>query len=381
MRDVTPTVLIYADLHEFEGEFPEIYKQEWESSRSVEAILELLSEVGERPELIATPGELLEKLKRYCDFDFTERPVLFHLMEGFCSRNRESLIPAAAELFGFPHTGSDVYCQNLSLDKNLTRIFAQSIGVPIAPGFLIRSQKDFVPPKKKSIGSKESSFESNGSSACPKFNFVVPKGFSFPGFLKPAGEGSSLGIGEESVVSDEKDLCLKLSSKSEVFFPYLVEEYLTGTEYTISVIGSAILGYRAGSAGRLVLRDDLKVEEVYGEKTKSKSVMPETLVFDCPKDLETFFREQSVLLCESLGTSGPARLDWKLDSLGNPFFLEINLTPGLSPFYSTFPICYRQSLGDEKTLFQEILQIARLDFETDRFLYSKKKIGTALNRK
>ncbi|EMJ95790.1 D-alanine--D-alanine ligase [Leptospira alstonii] len=381
MIDPTPTVLIYADLHEFEGEFPEIYKQEWESARSVNSILELLSEVGERPELIGTPEELLEKLKRYCELDFPERPVLFHLMEGFRSRNRESLIPATAELFGFPHTGSDAYCQNLSLDKNQTRIFAQSIGVPIAPGFLIRSAESSVLPKRFSIGSKESSFESKGFSACPKLNFVVPKGFSFPGFLKPSGEGSSLGIGEESIVFDEKDLRFKLSLKPEDFFPYLVEEYLTGIEYTISVMGSAVVGYRVGFAGRLVLRDDLKVEEVYGEKTKSKSVMPETLVFDCPKDLEIFLQEQSLLLCESLGTSGPARLDWKLDSSGNPFFLEINLTPGLSPFYSTFPICYRHSLGDEKTLFQEILQIARLDFETDRFLYSKKKIGTSLSQK
>ncbi len=102
--------------------------------------------------------------------------------------------------------------------------------------------------------------------------------------------------------------------------------------------------------------------------------MPETLVFDCPKDLEVIIQQQSVLFCESLGTSGPARLDWKLDSLGNPIFLEMNLTPGLSPFYSTFPICYRHSLGDVKNLIQEILKIARLEFETDRFLYSKNKI-------
>ncbi|MBE8402932.1 D-alanine--D-alanine ligase, partial [Leptospira borgpetersenii serovar Tarassovi] len=209
MYDVMPSVLVYADLHEFEGEFPEIYKQEWESSKSVDVILELLSEVGERVEFVATPNELLEKLNHYSDLDFTKRPVLFHLMEGFRSRNRESLIPAAAELFGFPHTGSDVYSQNVSLDKNLTKIFAQSMGIPIVPGFLIRFETDFT----------------------------VPKEFSFPGFLKPSGEGSSLGIGEESIIHDEKDLRFKLSSRTAEFFPYLLEEYLTGIEYTISVIG------------------------------------------------------------------------------------------------------------------------------------------------
>lgn len=348
-----PTVLVYADLHEFEGEFPATYKQEWESSKSLDAILALLNDLGEQTESVFTPEELSKSLMYYSDLDFGDRPVLFHLMEGFRSRNREALIPAVAEMFGFPHTGSDSYAQNVSLDKNLTRIFASSIGIPVAPGFLIESAD----------------------------NFEVPKGFNFTGFLKPCGEGSSLGIGEESIIADEADLRRKISSKPSEFFPYLLEEYLTGTEYTISVMGSPGLGYRASSAGRLILKDDLKVEEVYGEKTKSKSSMPEALVFDCPAELETFLQEQSLILCKRLGTSGPARLDWKLDSLGNPFFLEINLTPGLSPFYSTFPICYRQSLGDEKTLFQEILKIARMDFETDRFAYSKKKTGNFLTQR
>ncbi|WP_061247304.1 D-alanine--D-alanine ligase family protein [Leptospira noguchii] len=361
---MNPTVLIYADLHEFEGNFPEVYKQEWESKRSVDAILELLNEVGENVELVVTPDELLEKLKRYCDLGFSERPVIFHLMEGFCSRNRESLIPAVAELFGFPHTGSDSYSQNVSLDKNLTRIFAQSIGVPITSGFWIRSKNVLFEELQRLRDNSEVKKGSQENSEI----------FSFPIFVKPAGEGSSLGIGEKNIIYSFEELNNLLSEAPDFFFPYLLEKYLTGNEYTISVMGSATFGYRVSSAGRLILREDLKVEDVYGEKTKSKSMMPETLVFDCPKDLEVIIQQQSLLFCESLGTSGPARLDWKLDSLGNPFFLEMNLTPGLSPFYSTFPICYRQSLGDEKKLFQEILELARLDFETDRFLYSKNKI-------
>ncbi|UOG31612.1 D-alanine--D-alanine ligase family protein [Leptospira noguchii] len=361
---MNPTVLIYADLHEFEGDFPEVYKQEWESKRSVDAILELLNEVGENVELVVTPDELLEKLKRYCDLGFSERPVIFHLMEGFCSRNRESLIPAVAELFGFPHTGSDSYSQNVSLDKNLTRIFAQSIGVPVTSGFWIRSKNVLFEELQRL---RDNSKIKKGSQENSEI-------FSFPAFVKPAGEGSSLGIGEKNIIYSFEELNTLLSEAPDFFFPYLLERYLTGNEYTISVMGSATFGYRVSSAGRLVLREDLKVEDVYGEKTKSKSMMPETLVFDCPKDLEVIIQQQSLLFCESLGTSGPARLDWKLDSLGDPFFLEMNLTPGLSPFYSTFPICYRQSLGDEKKLFQEILELARLDFKTDRFLYSKNKI-------
>ncbi|PJZ54701.1 D-alanine--D-alanine ligase family protein [Leptospira adleri] len=354
MNEGVPTVLVYADLHEFSGEFPDSYKQEWESAASVEKITELLNELGERVELVATPQSLLEKLNLYSSLRFKNRPVIFHLMEGFRSRNRESLIPAAAELFGFPHTGSDAFAQNVSLDKNLTKIFADSLGIPAAKGFSI-------------------SYED-------RMNFVSPKEFAFPCFLKPSGEGSSLGIGEGSILWNEMDLRSRLQTLPEEYFPYLAEEYLKGSEYTISVMGSSAFGYRASRPGRLILQDDLKVEEVYGEKTKSKHVMPETLVFDCPAERESFLQEQSLLLCKSLGTSGPVRLDWKCDEAGDPFLLEINLTPGLSPFYSTFPICYRQSLGEEKTLFSEILEIARLEGESPRFLYSKLKTDSILKK-
>ncbi|MBM9501278.1 D-alanine--D-alanine ligase [Leptospira sp. 201903071] len=355
MNEVIPTVLVYADLHEFSGEFPDSYKQEWESRASVEKIMELLNELGEVVELATTPRDLLEKLNLYSSLEFRDRPVIFHLMEGFRSRNREALIPATAELFGFPHTGSDAFSQNVSLDKNLTKIFAKSLGIPVAKGFSI------------SFADRE--------------NFTLPKEISFPCFLKPSGEGSSLGIGEKSVVGNEKELRSRLVQLPEEYFPYLAEDYLKGSEYTVSVMGSLAYGYRVSPAGRLILKDDLKVEEVYGEKTKSKSVMPEVLVFDCPAERELFLQEQSVLFCKTLGSSGPARLDWKCNEEGEPFFLEINLTPGLSPFYSTFPICYRQALGEEKSLFSEILKIARLDGETPRFLYSKLKTDFLLTKK
>ncbi|AOP36054.1 D-alanine--D-alanine ligase [Leptospira tipperaryensis] len=355
MSEAISTVIVYADLHEFTGEFPDSYKQEWESSASIERILELLNELGEVAELVTTPKDLLEKLNQYSSLGFKDRPVIFHLMEGFRSRNREALVPATAEFFGFPHTGSDAFAQNVSLDKNLTKIFAKSLGIPVAPGFSIEYET--------------------------RKNFVLSKEVVFPCFLKPSGEGSSLGIGEKSIVQNEKELRSLTRDLPEEYFPYLVEGYLSGSEYTISVMGSSKSGYRASRAGRLILREDLKVEEVYGEKTKSKSAMPETLVFDCPVERELFLQEQSLSFCKALGTSGPARLDWKCDDAGEPFFLEINLTPGLSPFYSTFPICYRQGLGEEKSLFSEILMIARSEWESPRFLYSKLKTNSILSKK
>ncbi|EMO25266.1 hypothetical protein LEP1GSC170_0737 [Leptospira interrogans serovar Bataviae str. HAI135] len=102
-------------------------------------------------------------------------------------------------------------------------------------------------------------------------------------------------------------------------------------------------------------------------------MMPETLVFDCPKDLEVIIQQQSLLFCESLGTSGPARLDWKLDSLGNPFFRNESYSWIVSVLFHVSDLLSSESRGRKK-LFQEILELARLDFKTDRFLYSKNKI-------
>lgn len=73
-------------------------------------------------------------------------------------------------------------------------------------------------------------------------------------------------------------------------------------------------------------------------------------------------------LANAIGVFGFGRADWKLNARGEPVFLEMNLTPGLSPFYSSFPISY---MRDYKEMVMEILSIALAEYRSSSRAYGK----------
>ncbi|MEI7014159.1 D-alanine--D-alanine ligase [Leptospira licerasiae] len=376
MNSDSPSVLIVADIQN--QDLAPKDTQEWEDRSSVERIKLCLEELGERAEIIEFPSKLLQKLSHYSSLEPGDRPVLFHLVEGFRSRNREALLPAIAEYSGFPHTGSDSYAQNLSLDKHLSKLFCVSAGVPTSPWSIM--EKDSVEVTtlvedldvarnlnstfnnaKDSVRNSDSVFRGNR----------IPLESEFPVFFKPRFEGSSLGVGEENLILDRAALDQFIETKSQKYFSWICESYLPGEEWTLAVIGSPGYGYRVSQVARISLENS--TEKLYGEITKTKLSMPEKLHFDLDIERSEYIQKSSLELCKLLKTSGAVRLDWKADEQGKPMFLEWNLTPGLSSYYSSFPICYSQSFGSYSDLMKELLEIAREEFLTERFLYSRLK--------
>ncbi|TGL64049.1 D-alanine--D-alanine ligase [Leptospira sarikeiensis] len=361
MNSALPTVLIVADIQDPDLDPKDI--QEWEDQSSVLEIKHVLETSGEIAEIIESPSKLLQKLIQYSSLIPEERPVLFHLVEGFRSRNREALLPAIAEYSGFPHTGSDAYAQNLSLDKHLSKLFAVSAGVPTATWGILEKNSGERTTNLDSAKARNSDSLFRGAR--------LPMESEFPIFFKPRFEGSSLGVGEENLISDPSSLQKFLKSKFDSYSSWIWETYLPGEEWTLAVIGSPSIGYKASKVARIGLENS--PEEVYGEITKTKLSMPEKLYFDVARDLSEKIRNDSLELCKLLKTSGAVRLDWKSDSDGNPQFMEWNFTPGLSSYYSSFPICYQESFGTYSDLMKELIRIAREEFKSERFSYSKLK--------
>ncbi|PJZ47818.1 D-alanine--D-alanine ligase [Leptospira saintgironsiae] len=364
MNSDSPTVLIVADIQNPDMDPKDT--QEWEDRSSVEKIKHCLEELGEKVEIIEFPSKLLQKLSDYSSLESLDRPVLFHLVEGFRSRNREALLPGLAEYSGFPHTGSDAYAQNLSLDKHLSKLFCVSAGVPTSPWNIV--EKNSV-EDTTSLQSQELDPARNLDSTFRGAR--LPLESEFPVFFKPRFEGSSLGVGEENLISNQADLNQFLQSKFNEYSSWICESYLPGEEWTLAVIGSPTYGYKASQVARIGLENS--PEKIYGEITKTKLSMPEKLHFDLDKKRSEYIQKCALELCKLIKTSGAVRLDWKVDAKGKPMFLEWNLTPGLSSYYSSFPICYSESFGTYSDLMKELLEIARIEFLTERFTYSKLK--------
>ncbi len=308
-------------------------QQEWDSSESIEFLKETVLLSGFDCEIMEPLKDRNSLLRLLSETPSLQRKnlILWNLTEGFLSRNREAYIPALAEFLGFPYTGADAYGQILSLDKVLSKQLAEKAGVPVT------AHSEILPRE---------------------FIVSVP---SFPVFLKPRYEGSSLGVSEKSICRNWEELYINTGRISEDLFPLLAEKYLDGKEYTVAFIGDKI-----GAVLEIV-----SPSEVYSEQVKSKSSMPEKLIPLEDANLENIIIMYTRRIIQTLGTECYGRIDWKLDENGTPFFLEINLTPGLSRYYSSFPRSYEQKLGNYSEMVREILNLAQANYENKQARYGK----------
>lgn len=318
-----PVIIILADIYDSNHSLPEEFIQEWESKDSIGYLINALHQLGHESILIEplqNKDLVLSTLKE--KLEFRENYILWNLVEGFQSRNRESWVPSIAEFMGFPYTGSDVFAQNVSLNKFLTKKLATDIGINTANYCLLEKE--------------DSSFG----------------GVDYPVFIKPNEEGSSLGISEENIVHNSNEFESKIGSYLKKYRSVLVEEYLSGDDITCGVIGN-YPNYTATLPARI-----LYPSTIYSQSIKSKAQMPERLEFDLDRSIANQVQSDSIAICNAIKADGFARVDFKLGQNQKPYFLEINLTPGLSYKYSSFPICYQNSLGDYQSMIEKIISLS-----------------------
>jgi D-alanine-D-alanine ligase len=331
-------VLLIADIIDSEIPYPEFYKQEWESRDSIHYLQDTIQSLGYEVEILEpVKGKdyVLEKIiqdkKKYS----SKSLMIFNLVEGFFSPNREAYIPSLAEFLGIPFCGSDAKAQILSLDKSLTIEIASRLGILV--------------PESQIVYSKENVVHS-----------------IFPSFGKPQNEGSSLGVSQSSLFRSPLDLEKWLLNLPEIYLPVRIETYLSGKEYTLGVMGSSF-HLECTSVARVELE-----EIVYSQEVKGKDAMPEKIVLEPDSPKMKQIQAESIRIAKSLGVSGYSRLDWKEDEYGNPHFLEINLTPGLSYRYSALPVIYREMGKNYSELIKLILESAWEEYRKSHFrIYGK----------
>lgn len=235
--------------------------------------------------------------------------IVFNLAEGLRGESRESHFPALLEMLGIPYTGSGVLALALSLDKPMAKRVFLAEGIP-TPAF------EVVPPGAAPVSA-----------------------LRYPLFVKPAHEGSSMGIGPESVVRDPCALGQAIAHVHRWYRqPALVEEFLQGREFTVGILGNTEpcflpiieLNFEAcpPEHGR-----------VYSYQFKQE--WDDWRYYRCPAPLsaeETALLQATALrACRALGCLDVARVDLRLDDEGVPNVLEVNPLPGMTPGFSDLP--------------------------------------------
>lgn len=272
--------------------------------------------------------------------------ICFNMAEGLGGDAREAQTPALLEMLRIPYTGSRVLTNAISLDKTLTKRIWRDRRLPVAPF------------QEFSVGDEP----------------LRPE-LHFPLFVKPAREGTGMGVNPQAVVNTVAELRERVAYVIRVYRqPALVESFLPGREFTVGILGR-IDAARFTAHPEWYGRDGFHRLPVL-ELDNSRSVTPGIYSLDakaqtvgaegapgylCPAPIEPelarklqHFAQRAHLV---LGALDVSRTDMRLDAEGQPRLMEINTLPGLTPGHSDLCI---QAAAEGIPYAQLILEILYL---------------------
>lgn len=168
--------------------------------------------------------------------------------------------------------------------------------------------------------------------------------YSYPLFVKPSNKGGGQGIDENSVVHNFQELESKTSNiHTEHKTDALVEQYLSGREFSVAVIADHESGDLTAMPIELVAAKDTNGDRMLSRDVKASNaedVIEVTNLLDRSK-LTNF----AVAIFKALGARDYGRIDIRYDEDEMPHFLEANLIPSLIDGYGSFPKAYELNLG------------------------------------
>jgi D-alanine-D-alanine ligase len=290
---------------------------DYDHIETIDSIRAAIESDGHRTVFIQGDEELPFALKEI------KPDICFNIAEGLGGDAREAQVPAVLELLRIPYTGSRVLTNGISLDKTLTKRIWRDRRLPVA------SFQEFA------LGDEP-----------------LRADLEFPLFVKPAREGTGMGVDTRAIVKNEKELRERAEYIINTYQqPALVETFLPGREFTVGIMGRADAKlysrhpdwYEKDGFHRFpILELDMTrsvTPMVYSQEAKSKEVGEEGAPgYVCPANIEPelekklkYFALRAHLLLNALDVS---RTDVRLDAQGNPRVMEINTLPGLTPNYS-----------------------------------------------
>lgn len=319
--------LVYNIKRKSPGDLGYEQEAEFDSLETIQSISSAIIANGYNCRLIEANRDLSKKLQHH------EIDVVFNIAEGMNKKTREAQVPALCDLLGIEHTGSDAACLSLTLNKSLSN---KVVG---AEGCLVPKSVLFHPCRKK-----------------------IAHNLRYPIILKPNLEGSSKGIYQNSVVTNEEELKVLLNELYKDYNDYiLAEEYISGREFTVGIIGNSNLKILGIS------------EVVFNRATKYPVYSYELKQIDDPFNNSEFCIQSPPDITPSLhkkicrvtkrifqitGCQDVARIDFKVDDKNDIYFIEVNPLPGLTPGFSDLPVLAERNGVSYHDLIGSILKPA-----------------------
>ena len=237
----------------------------------------------------------------------------------------DGTIQGALELMHIPYTGSGVMASALGMDKFRTKLLWQAAGLPVPEYALLTADSDFAD---------------------------IEDELGLPIFVKPAHEGSSIGI---TKVAEHGRLREAWAAAARHDPLVIAERGVMGGEYTVGIIGRG---------GDMVALPIIKIEPATGWYDYEAKYNRDDTRYLCPCGLpeakEMEIRKGALEAFRILGGRGWGRVDFLMDEEGNHCFLEVNTSPGMTD-HSLVPMAARVAGMDYPALVRRVLELAAND--------------------
>lgn len=256
-----------------------------------------------------------------CLFDPKERDVstlcqfdrVFNVLHG--TFGEDGTLQGLLEMLAVPYTGCGVAASAIAMDKYRCRLIWQGFGLPNVPYVVLDDDSDFA---------------------------MVEKQLGLPLFVKPAAEGSSVGV---VMIETAGQLQAVYPTLKQYHGTILAEKALMGGEYACTVLGEQAL-----PAIKIIPKG-----KFYDYDAK---YLRDDTVYQCPSQLSPSDEQKMGELAKkafaAVGGTGWGRVDFLRDEMGALYLLELNTVPGMTD-HSLVPMAAKAVGMDFTTLCLTIL--------------------------
>jgi D-alanine-D-alanine ligase len=269
--------------------------------------LDALASLG-RASLGASLAEMREVREAECVF------LALHGGQG-----EDGTVQALLNLMGVPYTGSGPLGSALAMDKELSKVLFRAAGVQTADWLMA---------------------DANGETSPDEVGRVT----GWPAVVKPSKQGSTVGL---SIVRDQTMLGGAVREAFRFDDEVMIERFVPGRELTVGILGDQALP----------VVEIVPKSGMYDYEAKYTAGMSEEFAVELPAPLAARLAEQAHGAFRALKLSGYARVDFRLDPQGEPWCLEVNTLPGMTPT-SLLPLAAKAAGMDFATLCERIVALA-----------------------
>lgn len=242
--------------------------------------------------------------------------IVMPILHGY--NTEDGALAGYLETIGVPYLGSDIYASVIGQDKIFQKMILKENGVRVC------NYRYFY----------EADYEKNSEEVLNKVMEL-----SFPLIIKPARQGSSVGI---SVAHNKEELISAIEEALDYDEKILVEEVVKNLkELNISVVGDN-KNYELSEIEEVFGSDEIlsyKDKYLSGSKgSKGMTSAGRKIPADLDDKLKKKLEDMAYKACKALNTNGVVRIDFLLDKSSSTLYLnEMNIIPGSLSFYLWTP--------------------------------------------